>query len=86
MLPKNAPKEYADRETLWNAVDRIETRKNSQLSREINVALPKEFDLQEHIEVLREYINENFDKGMIADVTYRKLCCYNSCIILIATI
>ena len=68
LLPDNAPPEYTDRETLWNAVEASETRKNSQLAREIIVALPRELSLQEQIEVMREYVRENFvKKGMIAD-------------------
>jgi len=68
LLPDNAPPEYADRETLWNAVDAREIRKDAQLAREIVIALQREFDTQEQLEVLREYIQENFvDKGMIAD-------------------
>ncbi|MDR0493539.1 MAG: MobA/MobL family protein [Nitrososphaerota archaeon] len=68
MLPDDAPPKYADRETLWNAVEASERRKNSQLAREIIVALQREFDAQEQLEVLREYIEENFvSKGMIAD-------------------
>ncbi|MDR1993301.1 MAG: MobA/MobL family protein [Nitrososphaerota archaeon] len=69
MLPDGAPPEYVDREILWNAVEASEKRKDSQLAREIVVALQREFDLQERIEVLREYIAENFtEKGMIADL------------------
>jgi hypothetical protein len=68
ILPDNAPPEYADRETLWNVVEISEKRKDAQLAREIIVALPREFDLSEHIEVTREYVKENFvTKGMIAD-------------------
>jgi hypothetical protein len=68
MLPENAPKEFADRETLWNAVEKREGRVDSRLMREIDVALQVEFTLQENIELLREYIEENFvSKGMIAD-------------------
>ena len=68
MLPDNAPPEYKDRQTLWNAVESNEKRKDAQLAREIIVALPREFDLSEHRKVLRRYINENFvSKGMIAD-------------------
>ena len=68
MLPEGAPLEFMDSETLWNAVEVSETRKNSQLAREIIVALPREFDLDEQIEAMREYVQENFaDKGMIAD-------------------
>ena len=68
ILPDNAPPEFADRQMLWNAVDAREKRKDSQLAREIVVALQREFDAQENMEVLREYIRENFvDKGMCAD-------------------
>lgn len=35
LLPENAPPEYADRATLWNAVEKIEKAKNAQLAREI---------------------------------------------------
>jgi len=68
MLPQNAPKEFQDRSTLWNAVEKSEKRKDSQTAREIDVALPIEFDTQEQIELVKNYINENFvDKGMCAD-------------------
>jgi hypothetical protein len=68
VLPDNAPLEYADRETLWNAVEAKEKRCDARLAREIEVALQTEFDLQENIDLLREYIQENFvDKDMIAD-------------------
>ena len=68
LLPEGAPEEYADRETLWNAVEKRERRKDARLAREIEVALQTEFSLQENIELLREYVKENFvDKGMIAD-------------------
>jgi len=68
ILPENAPPEFTDRENLWNSVEASKTRKNSQLAREIIVALPRELDLEEQIEVMREYVRENFvNKGMIAD-------------------
>lgn len=68
MLPENAPEEYLDRETLWNAVEKSEKRINSQTAREIEVALPNELDRKSQIEILREYIQENFtSRGMCAD-------------------
>jgi len=68
MLPQNAPKEFQDRSTLWNAVEKSEKRKDSQTAREIDIALPVEFDLEEQTELVRNYIKENFvDKGMCAD-------------------
>ncbi|WP_171499141.1 MobA/MobL family protein, partial [Acinetobacter oleivorans] len=42
--PENTKKELLDRETLWNTVETIETRKNSQLSREFEVAFPCELN------------------------------------------
>jgi hypothetical protein len=69
LLPQNAPREYADRETLWNAVEKRERRRDARLMREIDAALQVEFTLQENIELLREYIEDNFvSKGMIADL------------------
>ena len=69
LLPQNAPQEFLDRGTLWNSVEKIEKSKNSQLAREIEVALPKELDREKQIELVREYVKENFVKeGMCADI------------------
>lgn len=68
MLPENAPKKYADRATLWNAVQKKEKAKNAQFARKAVFALPKELDRETQIKVAREYIQETFvDQGMIAD-------------------
>jgi len=68
ILPEGAPPEFMDAQILWNAAEASETRKNAQLAREIIVALPQEFNLDEQVEVLRAYLQENFVKiGMIAD-------------------
>ena len=42
MLPPNAPRAYADPQTLWNAVDAAETSVNAQTARSMLVALPRE--------------------------------------------
>ena len=69
LLPQNAPQEFSDRGTLWNSVERIEKSKNSQLAREIEIALPKELDNEKQIELVQEYVKENFVKvGMCADI------------------
>ena len=69
LLPQNAPQEFSDRGTLWNSVERIEKSKNSQLAREIEIALPKELDKEKQIEPVQEYVKENFVKvGMCADI------------------
>ena len=68
LLCENAPKEYQDRQVLWNRVHQVESAKTSQLAREVEVALPREFDTSQQIQVVREYIKENFTSvGMCAD-------------------
>lgn len=49
-LPAHAPPEYADRNVLWNTVEKAEKKSNAQLAREIEVALPKE--LSRNIKVM----------------------------------
>lgn len=69
LAPENAPTWAKNRARLWNEVEKIEKRKDSQLAREINIALPIEFDREKQIKLVREYVNENFvSMGMIADV------------------
>lgn len=67
-LPAHAPPEYADRNVLWNAVEKIEKKSNAQLAREIEVALPKELSRECQIKIVRRYVQENFiSVGMCAD-------------------
>ena len=69
LFPSNVPPEFRDREILWNAVERTETRKDSRLAREAEFALPREFSLEEQIEVARKFVSENFVAlGMCADL------------------
>lgn len=69
MLPPNAPVEWNDRETLWNAVEAAEIQKDSRLAREFNAALPIELDLPEWKMLLTTFIHEQFvSQGMCADV------------------
>ena len=69
LLPVNAPAGYADRSTLWNAVEAIEKSKNAQLSREIEIALPNELSQSECIALAHDFVQQTFvDKGMCADI------------------
>lgn len=69
LLPERAPERLANRETLWNEVERAEKRKDSQLAREFNFSLPKELSLTQNIELARAFTLEQFVKrGMIADL------------------
>ena len=68
LLPPHAPPDFADRSILWNNVEKIEKAKNSQLAREIEIALPVELDREQQIQLVREYVKENFvSVGMCAD-------------------
>ncbi|VYS94170.1 Mobilization protein A [Anaerococcus vaginalis] len=70
LLPQNAPQEFVNRSVLWNSVEKIEKSKNSQLAREIEIALPKELNREKQINLVREYVKENFVKvGMCADIS-----------------
>lgn len=64
VLPKGAPEEFRDRKKLWNAVEQAETRKNSAVAREFEVALPH--DLPRHVREqlvsnIVEYIVDRFE-------------------------
>lgn len=69
LLPDNAPREYADRSVLWNAVEKTEKAKNAQLAREIEIALPHELTREQGVSLVREYVKEQFvNAGMCADI------------------
>lgn len=68
MLPANAPPEYTDRNTLWNAAEKIEKQWNSQLARRIVLALPIEVPSEQYPAMLESFCREHFvSKGMCVD-------------------
>ena len=70
LTPSNAPEWASDRADLWNEVEKIEKSKNSQLAREINIALPKELSLEKQIDLTREFVKDTFvNQGMVADIS-----------------
>lgn len=55
-------------ESLWNLVEATEKRKDSQLAREIEVALPIELTLEQNVELVEKFACQAFtSKGMVAD-------------------
>jgi Ti-type conjugative transfer relaxase TraA len=69
MLPENAPEAWRDRERLWNDVEAFEVRKDAQLAREIEFAIPRELNEAQGIELARDFVRDEFvDRGMIADL------------------
>lgn len=68
LLPAHAPPEYADRETLWNAVEKVERGKKAQLAYSFDIALQNEFSMEENINLARQFLLEQFvSRGMIVD-------------------
>lgn len=68
LLPPHAPREYADRQTLWNAVEDAERNRNAQLAYSFDIALQNELTLEENIALARQFLLDNFvSRGMIAD-------------------
>lgn len=68
LLPSYAPPEYADRETLWNAVEKAERGKNAQLAYSFDIALQNEFSMEENIDIARQFLLDNFvSRGMVVD-------------------
>lgn len=73
LAPNHAPDWVYDREKLWNEVEKVENRWNSQLAREVLLALPIELNDNIQKELLQEYVQENFvDNGMVADVSIHR--------------
>ena len=69
LLPENAPEEWRDREKLWNDVEASEVRKDAQLAREIEFAIPREMTEEQGIELARDFVRDEFvARGMIADL------------------
>ncbi len=68
LLPPHAPSKYADRETLWNAVEKAERGKKAQLAYSFDIALQNEFSMQENIDLARQFLSDNFvSRGMVVD-------------------
>ena len=69
MTPENVADNFRDREGLWNAVEAGEKRKDAHLAREIEVAIPREMDREQAIELVRDFVRDQFvSRGMIADL------------------
>ena len=68
LLPPHAPLAYTDRETLWNAVEKVERGQKAQLAYSFDIALQNEFSMEENIDLARQFLLDNFvSRGMIVD-------------------
>jgi len=68
VLPENAPERFKNRSTLWNELDKKETRKDAQLSRYFIIALPNELNDEQNKNLVESWINQQLTRrGVIAD-------------------
>src|SRR6266851_1598384 len=69
LSPTGAPAWVHDRESLWNAVEAGEKRKDSQVAREIEFAIPQELSQAEGVALARDFVQREFvAHGMVADL------------------
>jgi hypothetical protein len=69
LAPDRSPAWATHRSKFWNAVEDKENRKNSQLAREIEIALPNEFSEEQNRELALSWAQENLvDLGRVVDV------------------
>lgn len=69
LAPDDAPVWMHDRERLWNAVEASEKRKDAQLAREIQLALPRGLSRDDQLELVRGFAQSQLvARGMVVDV------------------
>ena len=79
MLPDGAPERWAHdttkaslhaaRSTLWNEVEATERRRDAQLAREMEFAIPRELPRAEAVRLARDFVRREFvQEGMVADL------------------
>ena len=74
LTPDLAPEWCRDRSLLWNTIEKVEKRKDAQLSRDVEIALLRDLTAEQNIELIRSYVKKEFvDQGMIADINIHKL-------------
>ena len=78
LAPEHAPDWVFERAQLWNRVEQKEKRKDAQLCREIDIALPVELTQAQMIALVTQYAQSAFiELGMIADIAFHHLDSHN---------
>jgi len=73
IAPTHSPEWVKNRSALWNAIEKVEKRKDSQVCREIEVALPVELNHAQQTNLIRDFVKKHFvDGGMIADIAIHR--------------
>jgi hypothetical protein len=66
-LPEGAPEWMAEREKLWNAVEKVEKRKDSQLAFSYRITLPREFSREQQVKLIEDWCEKRREKGFVCD-------------------
>ncbi|HAT7006125.1 TPA: Ti-type conjugative transfer relaxase TraA [Legionella pneumophila] len=70
VLPDGGTDSFLERNYLWNEVERAENRSNSQLCKDFVLALPRELNLLQQIELAKRFAQTHFvEKGLPADIS-----------------
>lgn len=75
LAPEHTPLNIVENSAaLWNEIEKTEKRKDAQLSRYFDIAIPVELDNDAKIALVKNYCKRNFvSKGMIADISFHDL-------------
>lgn len=74
LMPESADRNFLKPAYLWNTIEKSEKRKDAQLAREFNIALPVEMTDEQKKALAIDFCQEHFVKnGMIADIAFHKL-------------
>ncbi len=75
LAPQHTPFNIVENSAvLWNEIEKTEKRKDAQLSRYFDIAIPVELDNDAKIALVKNYCKRNFvNKGMIADISFHDL-------------
>ncbi|MGC1303727.1 MAG: Ti-type conjugative transfer relaxase TraA [Caulobacteraceae bacterium] len=69
LVPEGSPERWQDRAALWNEVEALEKRKDAQLAREVEFAIPRELDHAQGVALARDFVEREFvARGMVADL------------------
>lgn len=66
LTPARGPESLHDRQTLWNAAETAERRKDAKVAREITLALPHELDHQQQQQAARHFAQYLVDRYGVA--------------------
>ncbi len=71
MARDDAPDWVFNRNSLWQRIEEIESRVNSELAKEMVIALPAELSAEQNIELLKEFVMSSLvSRGMVVDVNF----------------